>query len=96
MSGKGFRNALTPNTTFNESNARVIGLIKRQSWKLEFHCYHVLYFKRETDSMMNAEKAFCKGTFKITGECGYHKDEVVGGPNNSISLRLCSEALIKH
>ena len=56
----------------------------------------MLYFKRETDSMMNAEKAFCKGTFKITGECGYHKDEVVGGPNNSISLRLCSEALIKH
>jgi len=53
-----------------KTNARVIGLIKRQSWKLEFHCYHVLYFNRETDSMMNAEKAFCKGTFKIRGECG--------------------------
>ena len=79
---------MTPNTTFNESNARVIGLIKRQSWKLEFHCYHVLYFERETDFMMNAEKAFCKGTYyKITGECVYHKDEVVGGPNNSISLQ---------
>ena len=37
-----------------------------------------------------------KRYFKITGECGYHKDVVVGGPNNSISLRLCSEALIKH
>ena len=43
-----------------KTNARVIGLIKRQSWKLEFHCYHVLYFNRETDFMMNAEKAFCK------------------------------------
>ena len=72
----------------DESNARVIGLIKRQSWKLEFHCYHVLYFERETDFMMNAEKAFCKGTQDtITGELGYHKDEVVGGPNNSTNLQ---------